>query len=183
MVREAAEHIPPHLEPIARNVAWRWRFDWEEVYQAALLVMWKDFVEKQDVPLLYWEERFYRAFKRKCLTVVSKMKRRREREGEFHQVLKRELDQAALSRVEDSVRTLDPRAIVVVLRGLSAKQQQAVVLAWREGRRVSGGEESVSHIMGISPSMVHRHLRAATAQIAELRETDPELRRLLGLEE
>ena len=85
--------------------------------------------------------------------------------------------------VEDTVRTLDPRAIVPVLRGLSPKQQQAVVLAWCEGRPISGEEGSVSQTMGISPSMVHRHLRLAVAKIAELREADPELRRLLRLEE
>ena len=183
LVREAAEHIPPHLEPIARKAARRWGLDWEEVYQEALAVMWKDFITKQDVPLIYWEERYYGAFKKKCMTIVKQMSRCKADDDELQHVLAEEVDRGDLLGVEDAVRTLDPRAIVTVLRGLSLKQRQAVVLAWREGRPISGREGSVSHVMGISPSMVHRHLRLAALKIAELRETDPELRRLLGLEE
>ncbi len=185
LVREAAEHILRDLtlKLIAQKAARKWKFDWEDVYQGALAVMWKDFITKQGVPLIYWEERFYGAFKKKCLTIVKRMNRRRAREDKLQQELVQEVGQGDLVDVEDTVRTLDPRAIVPVLRGLSPKQQQAVVLAWCEGRPISGEEGSVSQTMGISPSMVHRHLRLAVAKIAELREADPELRQLLRLKE
>jgi len=170
----------PRLEPIARKTAAGW-FEWEEVYREALSVMWRDVYEKRGEPLIFWEERCFLAFKRKCLQVIRKMQRRADEEAETVSALEREA--SIESGIEDSVRSLDPRAIVVVLRALTPKQRRAVYLAWHRNLPVSGREGSVSHAMNISASMVHRYLREARARIAELGESDAELRNLLGLGE
>ena len=176
----AATKMLPRLEPIAKKSAAGW-LDWEEVYREALSVMWRDVYQKREAPLIFWEERCYFAFKRKCLQVLGKMQRQAEADVEGLEAVRSEA--LTESSIEDSVRALNPRAIVVVLRALSARQRRAVFLAWYRNLPVSGGEGSVSQTMGVSASMVHRYLRETKALVAELRETDPELRGLLGLEE
>lgn len=122
----------------------------------------------------YWEERFGHAFKARCIDMARSLERARNRNMEADEALDAEhavdvddLADGASEEVEDGIiaemsRSQDELVVMNAIRALTPRQGMAVTLAWMEGRQIEGEDgDTVSAIMGISPTAVYKLLRKA----------------------
>lgn len=125
----------------------------------------------------FWEERFGHVYKRRCIDAVRTHRTKLQKATvSVHDVAEdtRPLDEIDLST--EVAERIDRETLQQIISELPPREAAAVTLGWIEGKKISGSG-SVSEVMGISPSMVHRHLRSARERL----KTIPRVRALLDL--
>ena len=178
LTETAAAHLLVRSRPIAVSVSWALRpEDRKDVHSEGIRDMFVALQAATSEKPTFWEERFGRAYKQRCLDAI---RRRRTKLPEatvsVHDVSEKtsRLDQGDLSaEIADRI---DRETLQQIISELPPRQAAAATLRWIERRQISG-PESVSEVMGISPAMVHRHLRNARERLKKI----PRFRALLDL--
>ena len=151
--------------------------DREDVHSEASRRMFVSLQSATSETPTFWEERFGHAYKRRCIDVVRAHRKKLERATvSVHDVPE---DSSRLDEIDLSTEIagrIDRDALQQIISELPPREAAAVTLRWIEDKKVSG-PGSVSEIMGISPSMVHRHLRNARERLKKIER----VRALLGL--
>ena len=125
----------------------------------------------------YWEQRFGRAYKQRCIDAVRRRRTARDKatrsleDAPEHHNLPDPTELAERVAVR-----IDRHQLRAIIGELSDEQARAVTLRWSKDLPVSG-PGSVAEIMGISREMVYRHLRNAY----RLLKMKPRFRALLEL--
>ena len=125
----------------------------------------------------FWEERFSLAYKHLCIDAVRTHRTKLEEATvSVHDAFEdtNQLDDTDLST--EVAERIDRETLQQMISELPPREAAAVTLGWFEGKKISG-PGSVSEIMGVSPSMVHRYLRSARERLKK----NPRIRALLDL--
>ena len=109
----------------------------------------------------YWEQRFGRAYKQRCIDAVRRRRTELEKTTVSLEDAPEHHNQPDPTEVADEVAiTIDRHQLREIVGELSDEQARAVTLRWYKDLPVSGAG-SVAEIMGVSREMVSRHLRNA----------------------
>jgi hypothetical protein len=118
----------------------------------------------------FWESRFGRAFRQKCIEAARSLVRQQQKwperlysdgEDSFENLPDSEvilMDEDVASRLSSPA---NQATLLREVRRLPRRQAHAVLLAWMNQRPIEGGPRSVANLMGISSRMVYKHLSQA----------------------
>ena len=151
--------------------------DRKDVHSEAIRHMFVSLQSATGETPTFWEERFGLAYKQSCIDAVRRRRTKLQKATvSIHGVSDdtSRLDQGNLST--EIAERIDRETLQQIISELPPPEAAAATLRWIERRKVSGSE-SVSEVMGISPSMVHRHLRSARERLKKI----PRVRALLDL--
>ena len=146
--------------------------------------LWKAILDGRDAKP-YWEERFGRALKDKCIDVARKVFGQARRDKKLKTKAMGEalaMQQDAVPLDEEVFERLEPRTdhvplILAAIRRLPKRQAQAAFLRWVERRPIdSGDHRSVRKVLGITARAVHHLLKKARTALS----SDPIVRKVLG---
>lgn len=178
LTETAATHLLRRSRPIAESASKVLRAeDREDVHAAAIRDMFLSLQSATGGKLTFYEQRFGRAYKQRCIDAVRKRRRKLQQATVSVYDVPEDTgrrDQRDLS--EEIAERIDRATLQQIISELPPRQAAAITLRWIDGRRISG-PDSVSEIMGISRRMVHRHLRNAEERLKTL----PRFRALLNL--
>ncbi len=178
LTETAAGHLLEGSRPIAISASQVLRpEDRKDVHSEAFRHMLQSLQSATGEELSFWEERFGHAYKHCCIDVVRKHRTKLHKAtASIHDMPEdtNSPDEGDLAAEIAEAIDLENRQRIV--SELPPQQAVAATLAWIERRKISG-PDSVSEIMGISPSMVHRHLRNAKRRLKKI----PQFRALLDL--
>ena len=178
LLETVAAHLLERSRPIAESVSRVLRpEDRKDVHSEASRRMFLSLQAATGEEPTFWEERFGQAYKQRCIDAVRTHRTKlRKATVSVHDVSEdtKRLDEIDVST--EVAERIDRETLQQIISELPPREAAAVTLRWIEGKNVSGSD-SVSEVMEISPSMVHRHLRSARERLTKI----PRVRALLGL--
>lgn len=139
----------------------------EEFRAECHLTLWRAIVAGTDKKP-HLEERFGHALKFMCIDVARSLWRRHQRLATAETIEQAEQVADGAVPIDEAVlQQLAREVLIDALYNLPERQRQAVFLAWVEGYPITSPEnDSVSGVMGISETAVHKHLRKARERLA-----------------
>lgn len=178
LTETAAGHLLERSRPIAESASQVLRpEDRKDVHSEAFRHMLQSLQSATGEKPTFWEERFGRAYKQCCIDVVRRHRTKLHKAtASIHDMPEDTNSPDEGDLAAEIAERIDLENLQRIISELPPLQAVAVTLAWIERRKISG-PDSVSEIMGISPSMVHRHLRNAKRRLKKI----PRFRALLDL--
>ena len=176
LTETAARHLLKRSRPIAESVSQVLRpEDRKDVHSEAIRHMFQSLQAATGEEPTFWEERFGRAFKQSCIDAVRRQRKKLHKATEsIHDMPEDANSPDDGDLAAEIAERIDLVSLQRIISQLPPLEAAAATLAWIERRKISG-PDSVSEIMRISPSMVHRHLRSAKRRLTK----NPRFRALL----
>jgi hypothetical protein len=116
----------------------------------------------------FWEERFGKALKDKCIDVARKHRRRAQRREAEVSTEDCAVPPAPVALQDALLGMLAEEKLLGAIRDLPERQARAGFLVWVEGLPIEGnGGHSACEVMGVSPRAVYKLLEKARAKLAE----------------
>ena len=173
-----AAHLLQRARPIAESASQVLRpEDRKDVHSEANRRMFLSLQAATGENPTFWEERFGLAYKQRCIDAVRTKRTELQKATVSVQDVSEDssrLDETDLST--EVTERIDRESLQQIITELPPREAAAATLRWIEHRKISG-PDSVSEVMGISPSMVHRYLRSARERLKRI----PRVRALLDL--
>lgn len=174
----AARHLLTRSRPIAESASKVLRpEDRKDVHSDAIRHMFRSLQSATGEEPTFWEQRFGLTLKQSCIDAVRKHRKKLHKATDSIHDMPEDASSAEEGDLAAEVaERIDRETLQRIISELPPQEARAVNLAWIERRKISG-PDSVSEIMDISPSMVHRHLRNARRRLKKI----PRFRTLLDL--
>ncbi len=171
-------HLLERSRPIAESASQVLRpEDRKDVHSEANRRMFLSLQSATGAEPTFWEERFGHAFKRCCIDAVRTHRTKLQKATvSIHDASEDATTPDETDLATETAARIDRETLRQIISELPPREAAAATLRWIEGKKISGSD-SVSEVMGISPRMVHRHLRSAEERLKKI----PRVRALLDL--